>query len=224
MTGLLTACIRTGGTPDTEKEFLASLLSNPRRQMDRYTKRTPPVANQFALGYTYQDVLDAEHEGMLDVVFECNMQLTTLLDTLARLSFYLLSEPSASFAALLKPLLIPQSLPDCLVVILLDWTHPWSWLRELKAWILLLRELLVSLSDDAKEVMEEIMLDWRENRKGGGVTSDGSGGLLGLKENVSIPLGPGEWDEALGVPVCVVCQNVGGKEIPVRFFEGRKDS
>ncbi len=28
------------------------------------TSRKAPVANQFALGYTYQDVLDADHEGM----------------------------------------------------------------------------------------------------------------------------------------------------------------
>jgi len=26
-------------------------------------------------------------------------------------------------------------------------------------------------------------------------------------ENVKIPLGPGEWDEPLGIPLCVVCQN-----------------
>ncbi|KAI9871671.1 MAG: hypothetical protein M1830_002635 [Pleopsidium flavum] len=191
-----------GGTPDTEKEFLQSLSSdssNTRRQTDRFARRTPPIATQFALGYTYQDVLDADHE-----------------DILARLSLYFLSEPSASFAALLKPLLTPKSLPECLIVILLDWTQPWAWLRQLRAWIRLLRDLLASLGDDAKEAMQEVVVDWRERRRGGLVASDGGGGMLGLRENVSIPLGPGEWDEALGVPICVVCQN----EKPWRLLSG----
>jgi len=125
-----------------------------------------------------------------------------------------------SFAALLKPLLTPTSLPDCLFVILLDWTQPWAWLRELRAWIRLLRDLLASLGDNAKEVMQELMVDWRERRRGGVVASDSGGAMLGLRENVSIPLGPGEWDEAFGVPVCVVCQNVGAKGAGCRFWSG----
>lgn len=27
-------------------------------------RRKPPIANEFALGYTYQDVLDADQEGV----------------------------------------------------------------------------------------------------------------------------------------------------------------
>lgn len=52
-----------GGSPDTQREFLDILASDlPRRPQDRH-KRKPVVANDFALGYTYQDVLDADHEG-----------------------------------------------------------------------------------------------------------------------------------------------------------------
>lgn len=52
-----------GGTPDTQKELLEVLASDaPKRPQDRY-KRKPVVANEFALGYTYQDVLDADQEG-----------------------------------------------------------------------------------------------------------------------------------------------------------------
>jgi dynein light intermediate chain 1 len=66
-TGVIYALIkfRTGGTPDTQKDFLESLSTDPssnRRPPDR--GRKPPIANQFALGYTYQDVLDADHEGI----------------------------------------------------------------------------------------------------------------------------------------------------------------
>ena len=53
----------TGGTPDTQKEFLEILAFDaPKRPQDRH-KRKPTVANEFALGYTYQDVLDADQEG-----------------------------------------------------------------------------------------------------------------------------------------------------------------
>lgn len=53
-------------------------------------------------------------------------------------------------------------------------------------------------------VMEEVMADWRDHRRGADTSSysAGSGGP------VSIPLGPGEWDEGLGIPMCVVCQGV----------------
>ena len=52
-----------GGSSETQKEFLETLTSDaPKRPQDRH-KRKPVVANEFALGYTYQDVLDADHEG-----------------------------------------------------------------------------------------------------------------------------------------------------------------
>ena len=53
----------TGGSSDTQNEFLETLASGtPKRPEDRH-KRKPVIANKFALGYTYQDVLDADHEG-----------------------------------------------------------------------------------------------------------------------------------------------------------------
>ena len=54
-----------GGTPDTQKELLETLASDaPKRPQDRH-KRKPVIANEFALGYTYQDVLDADQEGKI---------------------------------------------------------------------------------------------------------------------------------------------------------------
>jgi dynein light intermediate chain 1 len=58
-----------GGTPESQREFLESFsadtsdgsgLVNEKRKA---TGKTPPIANQFALGYTYRDVLDADQEG-----------------------------------------------------------------------------------------------------------------------------------------------------------------
>jgi dynein light intermediate chain 1 len=123
-------------------------------------------------------------------------------------SAYLLSEPSPSFAPLLKPLLTPQSVPETLVIILLDWSDPWTWIRRLREWVRLLRSVLVSLDDDTKIVMEETMTDWRDRKRGMDASSAAAGGMSNSGGPVTIPLGPGEWDEGLGIPMCVVCQGV----------------
>lgn len=140
------------------------------------------------------------------------MLLETLLtcyvtDILARLSVYLLADPSPSFTPLLQPLLTPQTIANTLIVVLLDWSQPWFWLRELRDWIRLLRTLLVSLDADCKEKMEEVMISWRDRGRGGNAL-DGGVSTTATDGDVSLPLGPGEWEEALGLPLCVVCQNV----------------
>lgn len=54
-----------GGSGDSQKEFIESLSSAPtiKRQPDRTFSKQAPLANDFALGYTYYDVLDADQEG-----------------------------------------------------------------------------------------------------------------------------------------------------------------
>ncbi|ODM20741.1 hypothetical protein SI65_03794 [Aspergillus cristatus] len=181
-----------GGTPESQREFLETFsadTSEPGLSNDKRKGRIPPIANQFALGYTYQDVLDADQE-----------------DTLARVSAYLLSEPSPSFAPLLKPLLTPQSVPETLVVILLDWSDPWTWVRRLREWIRLLRQVLISLDDPTKIAMEETMVEWRDRKRAMDSSCAGAQGLTSSGGPVTIPLGSGEWDEPLGIPMCVVCQ------------------
>ena len=59
------ANVQTGGTTDSQREFLEALsVDGSRKPQDRHSSKQPPVANNFALGYTYHDVLDADHEGM----------------------------------------------------------------------------------------------------------------------------------------------------------------
>ena len=54
---------KLGGNPETQREFLSILNpDSPKRTQDKHKKK-PIIANDFALGYTYQDVLDADHEG-----------------------------------------------------------------------------------------------------------------------------------------------------------------
>jgi dynein light intermediate chain 1 len=54
--------------------------------------------------------------------------------------------------------------------------------------------------------MEEIMIAWREKKRGPSATEAGAGSAA--DGDVTIPLGPGEWDAGLGLPLCVVCHNV----------------
>lgn len=180
-----------GGSVDSQRDFLEALSSNDgRKGLDRNNHKTPPIANSFALGYTYYNVLDADQE-----------------DILARISLYLLTSPAPSFTSLIKPLLTPQSIPNTLIVILLDWSQPWLWMRQLREWLLLLRTVIMSLSLECKETMEATMNSWRDRgRTGGSVNLDGTGAVP-AEGDVALPLGPGEWEDALGLPLSVVCQN-----------------
>ncbi|KAI1361111.1 dynein light intermediate chain-domain-containing protein [Xylaria arbuscula] len=179
-----------GGSVESQREFLEALSSSGQRRNMDHQSNLPPIANSYALGYTYYDVLDADQE-----------------DILARVSMYLLSSPAPSFASLLKPLLTPQSIPNTLIVVLLDWSQPWSWMRQLREWLMLLRSVLFSLSPECKETMQEVIAGWQERgRTGGSVNLDGTGAVA-TEGDVSLPLGPGEWEDALGLPLCVVCQN-----------------
>ncbi|RDA95356.1 hypothetical protein CP533_3480 [Ophiocordyceps camponoti-saundersi (nom. inval.)] len=181
-----------GGTPESQRDFIDSLYEAPsKRGFDRQT--TPPVANSFALGYTYYDVLDADQD-----------------DTLARVSLYLLSQPSAEFAPLVSPLLTPEAIPNTALVVLLDWAQPHLWLRQLWSWIQVLEQVMRQISTEARDEMENVMASWKERGRGGAtVNLDGTTTAIGTAGDGDglLPVGPGEWTEPLGLPLCVVCQN-----------------
>jgi dynein light intermediate chain 1, cytosolic len=185
-----------GGTPDQQREFLEQL--NPPNLRPRYANndrrrqpRTAPVSNRYALGYTYHDVLDADQE-----------------DVLARLNVYMLANSSASFAPLLRPLLTRKTVKDTLITILLDWSDPLKWARQLRQWIRLLRSVILTLDEQTKIEMEEVMTAWKEKRVGPDAPSAHVGGGSNkdnLEQKTVAPPGPGEWDEGLGIPLSVVC-------------------
>lgn len=137
--------------------------------------------------------------------------MLTEVDKLARVSLYLLSQPSAEFASLVAPLLTPEAIPNTALVILLDWSQPHLWLRQLWRWTQVLRVVLEQLDPDRAEQMEEVIESWKERGRGGAATNlDGTPSTTGAggDGDSSLPLGPGEWTDALGLPLCVVCQNV----------------
>ncbi|KAG6036722.1 hypothetical protein E4U41_005543 [Claviceps citrina] len=181
-----------GGSPETQREFIESLSnSEGKRTFDR--QKVPPVANNFALGYTYYDVLDADQD-----------------DTLARVSLYLLSQPSTEFASLVSPLLSVEAVPHTAIVILLDWSQPRQWLRQVWRWIKVLEEVMSQVKPESRSEMEEMMASWKERGRGGAALNlDGTPTAAGTSGDGDglLPLGPGEWSEPLGLPLCVVCQN-----------------
>jgi hypothetical protein len=61
------------------------------------------------------------------------------------------------------------------------------------------------------------MLGWRDRGRGGN-NLDGGGVSSTSESDVSLPLGPGEWEEALGLPLCVVCQNVRAAKTPLQII------
>lgn len=134
--------------------------------------------------------------------------LTRSLDILARISLYMLSNPSESFPKLIQPLITPETIPNTLMVVLLDWSTPHLWMRQLREWILFMRSILESSSHECQATMEEVMVAWRDRGRGGGSTNLDGTGATTSEGDVALPLGPGEWEEGIGLPLCVVCQNV----------------
>lgn len=133
------------------------------------------------------------------------------LDTLARVSLYLLSQPSDEFSSLVAPLLTPEAIPNTALVILLDWAQPHLWLRQICQWIALFRSVAQKLGHKEHAEMEEIMESWKMRGRGGASTNlDGTPSATAAAGDgdSSLPQGPGEWSDPLGLPLCLVCQNV----------------
>lgn len=68
-----------------------------------------------------------------------------------------------------------------------------------------LKELVSSLDEETRDIMELYMKEWQQRRRGAAYDASGSGTNDG---GVELPLSSGEWDESLGLPICVVCHSV----------------
>ena len=121
-------------------------------------------------------------------------------DMLARLSIYTLNDPSPAYAPLLARLMTADMIPNTTIAILLDWSEPWKFGRTLQAWIHLIRQVVDKLPQDVQEACEDNNKRWHRNR-------DAESGTAIADSHTSMPLGPGEYDEPLGLPILVVCQN-----------------
>lgn len=76
---------------------------------------------------------------------------STHADILARLSVYTVPSSAPSYTALVSHFLRPQSaLPHTAVVIVLDWTLPWTFVEELHTWLTWIERWV--LGDGAREL------------------------------------------------------------------------
>ena len=71
----------------------------------------------------------------------------------------------------------------------------------------MLRDITSSLGDTPTESMQQTMREWQQ-RKRGISTYDTGASSSGNDGTVILPLSQGEWDEPLGLPLCVVCHGV----------------
>ena len=86
-----------------------------------------------------------------------------LLDTLARLSVYTVPSSASSYTALLPHFLPPRSsLLLTLIIFVLDWTRPWTFIEELQTWLTWVE---MWSKGDASRELEIIREESRERRK-----------------------------------------------------------
>jgi hypothetical protein len=85
---LALANYEVGGSTDSQKEFLQALSTDDIGKSDRQSSKQPPLANNFALGYTYHDVLDADHEGTFTQICLFSRTATNLKQTYSHGSPY----------------------------------------------------------------------------------------------------------------------------------------
>lgn len=145
------------GQPSTGKSTLAAaLLQKTSTDEVKEDQRL-----DFALGYDWADVRDDADEGMLNRFVQCLKSLamsytyihaSSCIDTLARLSVYTVPSAASSYTALLPHFLPPRnSLPHTVVVIVLDWTRPWTFVEELQTWLSWVEEWVKG--DNARELV-----------------------------------------------------------------------
>ncbi|KAA1473378.1 dynein 1 light intermediate chain [Dentipellis sp. KUC8613] len=175
------------GQPSSGKSTLASaLLQKPAADGGKDEPRT-----DFALGYDWADVRDDAEE-----------------DTLARLSVYTVPSSAPSYTSLLPHFVPPrQSLPHTVVMIVLDWTRPWTFVEELHTWLSWVESWVKG--DDARE----LVITREENRERlqahlqhySEPTADPTPATSSMQGTI-LPLGPGTFTHnTAGVPIIVTC-------------------
>ncbi|KAF5363392.1 hypothetical protein D9756_000241 [Leucocoprinus leucothites] len=180
------------GQPSTGKSAIASALLQ--KAVPSLDENKEDHRIDFALGYEFADVRDDGDE-----------------DTLARLSVYSVPSSKSSYTALLPHFLPPRTaLPHTLVMIMLDWTRPWSFVEELQMWLQWVerwvkgdgsRELEV-IREECRERLQSHLQHYSEPSTDSGTLPTSNTAL----NNTILPLGPGTLTHnSAGVPIIVVC-------------------
>ncbi|THH19895.1 hypothetical protein EW146_g1335 [Bondarzewia mesenterica] len=148
-------------------------------------------STNFALGYDWADIRDDADE-----------------DTIARLSVFTVPSSAPSYTSLIPHFLPPRaSLPHTIILIVLDWTRPWTFLDELHTWLTWVEEWVKG--DGAREL--EIAREENRERLQAHLqhyTEPSSDPIpaTSTMQGTILPLGPGTFTHnSAGVPIIVTC-------------------
>ncbi|CAG8481177.1 4233_t:CDS:2 [Ambispora gerdemannii] len=177
--------------------------------------------NDLALSYTYIDIKDKDDEAE---------------DTIARLGLYQLAGSQLAYHSLLRFVLNATTLPDSLVVIVLDWARPWAFAETLQRWIKILESAIESVKsegpipgskdgwtqgkvvvDGLVESLERFIQNYTEPDSVNTNTNVPVG-----DPDVALPLGQGTLTKNLGIPLIVVCaksDNLSNHERELEYTE-----
>ena len=80
-------------------------------------------------------------------------------------------------------------------------------MRQLRNWVRFIKRVTYDLDNEEQDSMATTMREWQQGRRGR-VAYDTSATNPAGDSNINLPLGQGEWDDSLGLPLCVVCHGV----------------
>ncbi|KAF9901798.1 hypothetical protein EC991_005648 [Linnemannia zychae] len=167
--------------------------------------------NDLALSYSFWNVEDDENE-----------------ETVARLGIYQVAGSHKSYHALLKYCLNTKTIPDSVVMIVLDWSKPWTFMETLQRWIKVLEGALQqicqegsvatatwtkgkALMDELQEKLARFLQEYTEPQPhpsiGSAIFSESQTFNLGSTDaqSVLLPLTEGCLTNNTGVPIAIVC-------------------
>ncbi|KAG0052396.1 hypothetical protein BGZ83_002647 [Gryganskiella cystojenkinii] len=168
--------------------------------------------SDLALSYSFWNVEDDENE-----------------DTVARLGIYQIAGSHKSYHALLKYCLNSKTVADSVVMIVLDWSRPWTFMESLERWIKVLESAVEGICQEGsvstaanwskgKALMEELqeklgryLQEYVEPQPhpatGSAIFNDNQSFALGATDpqSVLLPLAEGCLTSNTGIPIIVVC-------------------
>ncbi|KAF8946960.1 hypothetical protein BGZ47_010794 [Haplosporangium gracile] len=167
--------------------------------------------NDLALSYSFWNVEDDENE-----------------ETVARLGIYQVAGSHKSYHALLKYCLNTKTIADTVIMIVLDWAKPWTFMETLQRWIKVLEGALQqicregavatatwtkgkALMDELQEKLARFLQEYTEPQPhpsiGSAIFSESQTFNLGSNDaqSVLLPLTEGCLTNNTGVPVVIVC-------------------
>ncbi|XP_054901189.1 cytoplasmic dynein 1 light intermediate chain 2 isoform X1 [Poeciliopsis prolifica] len=111
---------------------------------------------------------------------------------------------------LLKFAVTPQSLPDCLAVLVVDMSRPWTIMESMQKWASVLRDHVDKLKvppEDMRELEQRMVKAFQEYTEPEDATSSSPrrAPTSGEDEDVVLPLGDNTLTHNLGIPVLIVC-------------------